>query len=55
VAGAEIWQEDTTVAVTLNEAVCVAASTGLEARADARKPNTNAKGKDFMDFPFLVT
>jgi hypothetical protein len=50
VAGVETWQEDTTVAVTLNEAVAVAARAGLEARPDARKPKANAREAYFMAF-----
>jgi hypothetical protein len=41
---------DTTVAVTLKEAVAVAARAGLEARADARKPKANAQVTYFMDY-----
>jgi hypothetical protein len=52
-AGAETWQEDTTVAVTLKEAVAVAARAGLEARADARKPKASAKVIYFIDFAFF--
>jgi hypothetical protein len=50
VAGAETWQEDTTVAVTLSEVVEVAARAGLEARPKARKPKANAREAYFMDF-----
>jgi hypothetical protein len=49
VAEAETWQEDTTVAVTLNEAVCVAARTSLEDIADVRRPNVHARVENFMD------
>jgi hypothetical protein len=55
VARAETWQEDTTVAVTLNEAVRVAARDSLEARADARKPKANAKVMYFMDYALFET
>lgn len=55
VAGAEIWQLDTTVAETLSEAVRVVARAGLEARPDASKPKANVKVAYFMDFTRSVT
>jgi hypothetical protein len=55
VAGAETWQEDTTVTVTLSEAVEVAARAGLEARPNARKLKANANDAYFTDFTILVT
>jgi hypothetical protein len=50
VAGADTWQEEFTVAVTLNEAVRVAAMSGREARADASRPKANTRVLYFMDF-----
>jgi hypothetical protein len=41
VAGAETWQEAKTVAVTLKDAVAVAARADVEARADVRKHKAN--------------
>ena len=54
-AGAETWQEDTTVTVTGNEAVRVAARAGVEARPETRKPKTKAKDAYFMDSASFVT
>lgn len=49
--GGEVaWQMDTTVAETANEAVEVAADTGLEASPTASKPRTSANNDEhFMD------
>jgi hypothetical protein len=55
VDGTETWQEDTTVTVTLSEAVRVAAREGLEARAEARKLKANAKVMYFMDHALFET
>jgi hypothetical protein len=55
VAVVETWQDDTTVAVTLNEAVAVAAKTGLEVRADTRIPKANTNVMYFMDFALFET
>ena len=54
VAGAEARQEETTVALTLNEAVRVAAWAGFEARADARKHKANIREANFMDYALFV-
>src|ERR1700691_1836351 len=50
-AEAETRQGACTVAVTLNEAVAVAATAGLEARPDASKPNVKTDNADFIDVP----
>jgi hypothetical protein len=55
VAGAETWQEDITVTVTLSEAVRVSAKEGLEARVDTRIPKANAKVMYFMDYALFET
>ena len=52
--GAETSQVDYTVAVTLNEAVEVAASAGLAARFKARKPNANANREFLMGYSLLL-
>jgi hypothetical protein len=55
VAGEETWQEDTTVTLTLSEAVRVAARAGSEASPNARRPKANIREAYFMAFTLFVT
>jgi hypothetical protein len=49
---AETRQVARTVAETPNEALAVAATAGLGARPNARKPNAKTDNADFIDLPF---
>jgi hypothetical protein len=48
-------QEETIVAVTVKKAVAVAARAGVEAKAKARRPETNAQDEFFMDSTGLLS